>query len=93
MAIISPLTSTGKATGGAIEESDIDGTTYTLHTFLSTGVFQVGADNITGVDVLVVGGGGGGGGHEGGGGGGGGVIHIENRTLTAGVAYYCRVGI
>lgn len=69
-------TGTGLATGGTIT-TDGD---YTLHTFTSSGSFEV-----TGTmecEILVVGAGGGGGCYWGGGGGGGGVVHATANLAT-----------
>ena len=63
---------------------------YKVHTFTSSGIFNVsGASGA--VDVLMVGGGASGGGRHGGGGGAGGVLHITGATLTPG-AYTVTIG-
>lgn len=61
---------------------------YTIHTFTSSGTFELPYDQT--VDVLVVAGGGGGGSY-GGGGGGGGVIYQAAQALAAG-SYAVTVG-
>src|SRR6056297_2600449 len=61
------------ATGGEIEDIDVNGSVYRVHTFKSSDVFDV--LNVTGndeVEDLIVGGGGGGGQNAGAGGGAGG---------------------
>ena len=58
-----------KATGGIIESHVLSGTTYVIHTFLSSGTFT--PTSSFNIDYLVIAGGGGGGGQGGGGGAGG----------------------
>jgi len=60
-----------EATGGTITT---DGS-YRIHTFTSSGTFEV-SEGVA-CDVLIVAGGGGGGGSRGGGGGGGGLIYTN----------------
>lgn len=75
-----------EATGGTVTDIDVDGVTYRVHTFTSTGTFEVtdsGTDAT--VDYLVVAGGGGGGGagaSGGSGGGGGGVVRADGTVTT-----------
>ena len=82
------------AEGGIESTFSSGGTTYMLHTFLTTGVFRTnGAKTI---DFLLVGGGGGSAGAEGyhgasGGGGGGGIVEGSGFSLTAGT-YVVTVG-
>ncbi|MFA5795455.1 MAG: DUF2341 domain-containing protein [Candidatus Brocadiia bacterium] len=81
--VINSITLDMTATGGAITYSN----GYAIHTFTSSGTFNVaGGGN---VDVLVVGGGGSGGNHNttnaNGGGGGGGVISRTGFSVSAGV--------
>ena len=66
-------------TGGSVT-TDGD---YTIHTFTSTGTFEVTDSTLADVEVLVVGGGGGGGQDRGGGGGGGAVLYSASRTLSS----------
>ena len=72
----------GYPTGGTVTTYSSGGTTYRVHSFLSNGNFVAGSSGV--VDMLIVGGGGGGGNYLGGGGGGGAVLHVQNRTLSAG---------
>ena len=77
------------ATGGTITSYTDGGITYDVHTFTSSGTF-----NVTGggsVDYLIVGGGGGGGGGTGGGGGAGGFV-TGTITVTDSTAYTITVG-
>lgn len=68
------------ATGGSISTAIENGIRYTVHTFTSSGTFDVISSNdITQVEYLVVGGGGAGGGFDGGGGGAG---EIQSGTKT-----------
>jgi hypothetical protein len=78
---IAQLTATAKATGGAI--SYYGG--KTIHTFTSTGTFNVTTGPITNIELIVVAGGGGGGNFYGSGGGGaGGYRSITGLTATPG---------
>ena len=72
--------SDARATGGQtiITEGD-----YVIHTFMSSGIFQVTDSTLTDVEVLVVGGGGGGGRNSGGGGGGGGVLYSASKAVSS----------
>ena len=66
---------------------------YVVHTFTSSGVFEVLSDSsVTELEVLVVAGGGGGGTSLGSGGGGGGVLHSQSLTVQA-QAYAVTVGL
>jgi len=66
---------------------------YVVHTFTSSGVFEVLDDSsLTELEVLVVAGGGGGGTSLGSGGGGGGVLHSQSLTVQA-QAYAVTVGL
>ena len=73
------------ASGGSVQ--DIGG--YRIHTFNSSGTFELFADS--NLDFLIVGGGGGGAGAFAGGGGGGGIVHGES-VLTSAQAYPIVVG-
>jgi predicted GH43/DUF377 family glycosyl hydrolase len=66
------------ATGGDLTYAD----GYAIHTFTSSGTFEL--TGTADVDILVVAGGGGGGSDAGGGGGGGGLIYASNIEKTAG---------
>ncbi len=79
------------ATGGDnVVTTTIDGTSYKIHTFLSSGTFTVtGANGVA--DILVIAGGGSGGGVIGAGGGAGGYVHATNVTVAAGT-YTVTVG-
>ena len=68
-----------RATGGTVTTVG----EYTIHTFTSSGTFQVTDAALKKVDVLVVGGGGAGNNAGGGAGGGGGVIYDPNSTLSS----------
>jgi hypothetical protein len=70
------------ATGGTETTYSSGGTDYKVHTFTSSGTFQVTSGAKT-VDVLIVAGGGAGGGGTAGGGGGGGVI-AQSLVLPTG---------
>lgn len=71
------------ASGGAESTAIVNGTTYRIHTFTTSGAFIV--DAICDIDVLMVAGGGQGGGHAcPGGGGAGGLIYKTNHTVTPG---------
>ena len=83
--IIRYLSSAGSATGGTITTVG----TYTVHTFLSSGVFSYGPTTI--VDLLVVAGGGGGGWY-GGGGGGGGLLTASGFAVAGNSATTVTVG-
>jgi fibronectin-binding autotransporter adhesin len=64
------------ATGGTISFANTNQGNFAVHTFTSSGTFNI--TSVTGVpnvEVLIVAGGGGGGSDAGGGGGGGGVVH------------------
>ena len=77
-----------RATGGTITADS----TYTYHTFTSTGSFTA-LENIKGAEVLLVAGGGGGGGYAyTGGGGAGGVLYTAGQSLSAGTTYTTIVG-
>jgi hypothetical protein len=76
-----------RATGGTITADS----TYTYHTFTSTGSFTA-LENIKGAEVLVIAGGGAGGTTSAGGGGAGGVVYTPGQTLTAGNSYTAVVG-
>jgi len=71
--------SSSRATGGTVTTSG----EYTIHTFTSSGTFEVTDSTLTEVDVLVVGGGGAGGMDSGGGGGGGAVLYSASKTLSS----------
>ena len=64
---------------------------YTIHTFTSSGTFQVVGGNKAGVDYMVLAGGGGGGSTRAGGGGAGGMVVTTNQTLAAG-SYTVTIG-
>jgi len=68
-------------TGGTITEWESGGTTYVVHSFLSTGVFDTNGFAGT-ADYLVVAGGGGGGGDYSGGGGAGGYRIFLDQTIA-----------
>ena len=68
------------AIGGIVTSYTDSGTTYRVHTFLTSGIFTGFSGN---VDYLIVAGGGGGGGYGGAGGGAGGMIAKTNQVLTA----------
>ena len=72
----------GYPTGGTVTTYSSGGTTYRVHSFLSSANFVASSSGV--VDMLIVGGGGGGGNYLGGGGGGGAVLHVQNRTISAG---------
>lgn len=76
-----------EATGGTI--SNISG--YTVHTFTSSGSFEVTSGTGT-VEYLVIGGGGGGGSGSGGGGGAGGYRTGASYSVSAGNVYTVTVG-
>lgn len=80
-----PTTDLITATGGTI--TYVDG--YKIHTFTSSGTFQVTAGKGD-VETLIVGGGGGGGSYVGGGGGGGGVYDGSFKVVPA--SYTVTVG-
>jgi len=67
--------------GGIITIYTDSGTTYRVHTFLTSGTFTP-MDSLS-VDCLVVGGGGGGGAGRGGGGGAGGMLYRTGLSVTA----------
>jgi hypothetical protein len=75
------------ATGGTVT-TDGD---YKVHTFNSTGTFEVTTGNDSGVEYLVLAGGGGGGGRYGGGGGAGGYRTATGFPVTA-TSYSATVG-
>ena len=82
------------ATGGTITTPTIGGQDYKVHTFTSSGTFQITA-NPGDIDVLVVAGGGGGASQHSAGGGGGGVCYNSasssssgNASVAAAVASY-----
>jgi hypothetical protein len=76
-----------RATGGTITADS----TYTYHTFTSTGSFTA-LENIRGAETLVIAGGGGGGKNFGGGGGAGGLLYTNGQLLNAGNSYTVAVG-
>jgi hypothetical protein len=76
-----------RATGGTITADS----TYTYHTFTSTGSFTA-LENIKGAEALVIAGGGGGGKNFGGGGGAGGLLYTNGQLLNAGNSYTIAVG-
>lgn len=89
------------ATGGNIQDINVGGTTYRVHTFTTDDVFALNADQT--LEYLIVGGGGGGGGggfnnqtgaggDGGGGGGGGGAQLLESSGLFSAAAYPVVVG-
>ena len=71
-----------QATGGTQNTYTLDGITYKIHAFLSSGTFTVTAAGE--IDLLVAGGGGGGGYLWGCGGGGGGLIFRPNLSINQG---------
>ena len=74
------------ATGGTVTDITQDGQLFRVHTFTSSGTFNVTRGGE--VDVLVVGGGGAGGPSEfsgAGGGGAGGLVYASNKVLDSGV--------
>jgi len=71
------------ATGGTITEITDGGVDYRVHTFTSSGTFEV-TSGSNDIDVLVVGGGGSGGTHHGGGGGAGGLVYKSAHPVTLG---------
>ena len=84
------------ATGGTVTDIEQDGKKFRVHTFTSSGTFEVTRGG--NVDVLVVGGGGAGGvgrdsssAHGGGGGGAGGLVFEQAKTLST-EAYNIVVG-
>jgi hypothetical protein len=79
------------ATGGTITDVSISGINYRLHTFTTTGTFQV-LGGYGDAQVLIVGGGGAGGFGHGGGGGGGAVLYNSAQTLTVN-SYSITVGL
>jgi hypothetical protein len=69
------------AAGGLVEDVDIDGVNYRVHTFNSSGNFVVlSAGSAPDLEYLIVAGGGGGGANGGAGGGAGGVLHNIGGT-------------
>lgn len=73
------------ATGGTITDIDVSGVLWRVHTFTSSGQFEVLQDNLD-VEYLVVAGGGGGGipsGYSGGGGGAGGLLSGSTTFSTS----------
>ena len=72
-----------QASGGTQNTYTLDGITYKIHAFLSSGTFTVTAAGE--IDLLVVGGGGGGSYTFGSGGGGGGLIFRPNLSINQGV--------
>ena len=69
-------------TGGTVTTYSSGGVNYRVHSFLSNANFVASVSGTA--DMLIVGGGGGGGNYLGGGGGGGEVLHVQNRTISAG---------
>jgi len=84
--------SSSRATGGTVTTSG----EYTIHTFTSSGTFEVTDSTLTAVDALVVGGGAGGTGGEitssGGGGGGGGEVFSASGMIVSKRGYDVTVG-
>lgn len=76
------------ATGGTITT---DGN-FRVHTFTSSGTFQITAGTGTVESLVIAGGGGGGGGNYGGGGGGGGYIHTTPGSIYGVGSYTVTVG-
>lgn len=77
-----------QATGGSI--TNVDG--YRIHTFTTSGTFEVLNTSTAGeIDYLIVGGGGAGGGSTGGGGGAGGVIYQSGIVIGPG-SYTVEIG-
>jgi len=73
------------ASGGTNQtDVNINGNTYRVHSFTTTGVDQFTVSRSGIVDILVVGGGGGGGVEGGGGGGAGGIVFVQNKVLSIG---------
>jgi len=71
------------ASGGSINDVNVDGKMYRTHTFSTVGTSSFIVTNGGNVECLIVAGGGGGGGRfHGGGGGGGGVIQLTNVDVT-----------
>jgi len=92
---LSPITADG---GDIIEDVTINGETFRVHAFTSTGqsTIEVSTTSNGQVDVLIVAGGGSGGGggsgsHKGGGGGAGGLIFFPGLLLASGI-YNISVG-
>ncbi len=82
------------ATGGTITSYEDGGVTYNVHTFTSSGTFNV-LSGEGDIDYLIVGGGGGGGGGGGSyasGGGGGGGGFVEGSTSVIATSYSIVVG-
>jgi len=77
--VLNPIVS---ATGGDITTINQNGIWYKVHTFLTSGTFEVTGGSLN-VEYLIVGGGGGGGLRYGGGGGAGGFIIGISSTVTA----------
>jgi hypothetical protein len=83
--------SSSRATGGTVTTSG----EYTIHTFTSSGTFEVTDSTLTAVDALVVGGGAGGAsgdGDDGGGGGGGGAVLSASGMIVSKRGYSVFVG-
>jgi hypothetical protein len=78
------------ANGGTETTATINGTTYKIHAFTSSGTFQVTAGSSQ-IDVLIVAGGGGGGGSTAGGGGAGGLIY-QTGVLASSGSYTITIG-
>jgi hypothetical protein len=79
-----------RANGGTETTATINGTTYKIHAFTSSGTFQVTAGSSQ-IDVLIVAGGGGGGGSTAGGGGAGGLIY-QTGVLASSGSYTITIG-
>jgi len=79
-----------RAAGGTVYDVDVEGTTYRVHVFTSTGNSTFTVSRPGTVEYLIVAGGGGGGSDNGGAGGGGGVltgttsVTPQNYTITVG---------
>lgn len=74
-----------EATGGTVNDVNIDGVNYRIHSFTSVGTSSFSVTNAgtnPSVDVLLIGGGGSGGAGTGGGGGAGGLIYIQDYEIV-----------
>jgi len=78
------------ATGGTVYDVDVEGTTYRVHVFTTTGNSSFTVSQNGPVEYLIVGGGGSGGNDHGGGGGGGGLI--QGTTTVTPQVYTITVG-
>lgn len=79
-----------RASGGTVYDTDVNGTTYRVHVFTSTGNSTFTVSRGGSVEYLIVAGGGGGGRHHGGGGGGGGLL--TGSTTVINQSYTVTVG-